>query len=341
MATPLAVAGIISLAAAMVFGRRPSAGVDAKLAGSKEDQAVSFVEIPMPPANGPLMALLGLGLILWSWPFIATAAHIPAATAVDAARAALNGVLSALTAGLIAAFYSRFATAGFNPLMALRGAVAGLVAVSTVAPFIPPWQGIVIGAVAGLLTPLLIYLVDQTFNLQDPTASIASFAFMGIIAWLLPGLLADGSGGAGWNNVGIGTYLNVEGQGISGLLVAGGYAPDWPGQLQAQLLGAATVFGYAFLIAFVYFRLYRAFTGRKALRSSFSEVSSAESQPVQQVVGALIPAAAADGQTIPVEGPLISDRSVKNNVVDNGSVDSDGDTVESELEQTGPDAGDG
>jgi len=339
VATPLAVAGIISLAAAVVFGRRQPVAGDNGPAGGRADEAASFVEIPMPPAYRLLLALFGLGLILWSWPFITTVAHIPAsasigaAAPIDAARAALNGVLSALTAALAAALYSHFTTVAFNPLMALRGAVAGLVAVSTVAPFIPPWQAVVVGALVGLLTPLLIYLVDHILKLQDATASIAIFAFTGFLAWLLPGLLADGSGGAGWSNVGMEAYLNVEGQGISGLLVATGYAPDWPGQLQAQLLGAAAVFGWSFLIAFVYFEGYRRLAPWLATRSSGSEVAADDMQLAQMGGEALVTAASLDGHMITADLPSLHGQSARDAVGDNNSAGSEGDVAEPELDE--------
>lgn len=50
------------------------------------------------------------------------------------------------------------------------------------------------------------------------------------------GLFADGRSGVGWNGVGIGDYLGVSGQGVSGFLVVSGFQPD-PTQLYAQLVG--------------------------------------------------------------------------------------------------------
>lgn len=50
------------------------------------------------------------------------------------------------------------------------------------------------------------------------------------------GLFADGRSGVGWNGAGIGEYLGVSGQGVSGFLVVSGFQPD-PTQLYAQLVG--------------------------------------------------------------------------------------------------------
>jgi Amt family ammonium transporter len=140
--------------------------------------------------------------------------------------------------------------------MTMRGALTGLVAVSTVAPFIPPWQALVIGVVVGLLVPLMIYLVDHRLHLADHTATVGTFVLIGMVAWLLPGLLADGSTGMGWNNTGQGIYLGVENQGISGLFVAPGYIADWPGQLLAQLFGLAAISAWSFFWSFALFKSY-------------------------------------------------------------------------------------
>jgi Amt family ammonium transporter len=58
---------------------------------------------------------------------------------------------------------------------------------------------------------------------------------------LVAGLLADGLVGQGWNGIGAGAYLGVAGQGVTGLFAAPGLAPDWPGQINAQLVGLAGI----------------------------------------------------------------------------------------------------
>jgi Amt family ammonium transporter len=183
----------------------------------------------------------------------------------------LNGYLSAFAGGLTTALYSRFVTARFNSLMTIRGALTGLVAVSTVAPFIPPWQALIIGAVVGLCVPLMIYLVDHKLRLADHTATVGTFALIGLLAWLLPGLLADGSTGVGWNNTGQTTYLGVENQGVSGLLVLSGYLVDWPGQLLAQLLGLVAISIWAFFWPFSLFKGYLWLAQRRSAQPATTE----------------------------------------------------------------------
>jgi len=233
VATPFAIVGAAALAALLVYRKKDE--------GEPDISSDAFAEIPMPTAYLPLLSFFGLGMVLWSWTFIASAQHIPGAVEIAMPRAALNGILGAFSGAVLAALYSHFTTAEFNPLMSARGGLAGLILISAAAPFIPPWQAIVVGGVAGLLLPLFIYLVDRVLKLSDHTAGVATFGVMGVFAWLLVGLVADGSSGAGWNNVGSEDYLGVSGQGVSGLLTTPGYVPDWPGQMNAQLLGAVSI----------------------------------------------------------------------------------------------------
>jgi Amt family ammonium transporter len=255
IASPLALTGFICLAALIAFRSREATKIESSPL-DHPTKAELFVEVPMPRAYLPLLSFVGLVLILWSWAFLAGARHIPTAASIAMPRAALNGFLSTFAGALAAALYSRFTTARFNPLMTMRGALTGLVAVSTVAPFIPPWQALVIGVVVGLLVPLMIYLVDHRLHLADHTATVGTFVLIGMVAWLLPGLLADGSTGMGWNNTGQGIYLGVENQGISGLFVAPGYIADWPGQLLAQLFGLAAISAWSFFWSFALFKSY-------------------------------------------------------------------------------------
>jgi Amt family ammonium transporter len=242
LAMPFVITGVISLAALVIFRRVE----EMPLSSTEVDE---FVEVPMPTAHLPLLSFFGLGMILWSWAFIANVQHIPTAVDIAMPRAALNGILGAFAGAVAAALYSRFTTAEFNSLMSARGGLAGLVLVSATAPFIPPWQAAMVGFVAGLLLPLLIYFVDHRLRLNDYTAGVTTLGVMGILGWLLIALAADGSSGVGWNKVGQASYLGVSGQGVSGLFVAYGYASDWPGQLNAQLLGAVSIVIWTLLLS--------------------------------------------------------------------------------------------
>jgi len=210
--------------------------------------------VPMPSAYLPVLSLLGGGLVLLGWMGLSTGAHAPTAQNFVPAQAAVSGLLAALAGALAAAGYSWFTTQELNPLMTARGLVAGLVVAAAGAPFIPIWMFVVAGLVMGLLLPLLIYLFNQGMRLADETGALATFGVSAAASLLLVALFAGGQAGQGWNNVGPTEYLGVSGQGVTGLLAASGFTPDWPAQLQAQLLGLAVILVWTLLVSFLLFQ---------------------------------------------------------------------------------------
>ncbi len=236
VATPFALAGIATLAALLIFKSDSDS--------SAEKTGDDFVETPLPKAYLPLLTFLGLAMILWAWAFAANGQHIPTPIAPAIPRAALNGFLGAFSALTALALYSKFATTRFDNLLIARGGLSGLILVSAVAPFIVPWQAILLGLIAGGILPFALYFFDQKLALQDHTAAIAVMGVMGILGWLMVGIFADGTAGIGWNG--------VDGVAVSGLF-AGGVAV----QLNAQLIGAGVLTVWAFLLAWLFFYIVR------------------------------------------------------------------------------------
>jgi Amt family ammonium transporter len=107
--------------------------------------------------------------------------------------------------------------------------------------FIPPWAALAIGSAAGLLVPLITFLVEHVLRVEDPTGAIPVGLLGGVLGVLAVGIFADGLAGQGWNGMGTESYLGVTGQGVSGFFPAPGLAPDWPGQINAQLVGLAAI----------------------------------------------------------------------------------------------------
>jgi Amt family ammonium transporter len=192
----------------------------------------------MPPVHLPLLATLGAILMLIGWMSTAFMAHLPTAAGALPAPAMANMALAALGGGLSAGMYSWFTTGRLNSLMSARGVAAGLVVVAAGAPFVPAWSALAAGLAVGLLLPPLVFLFDHVLRLQDRAGILAIFGVPGLLGLLLPALFADGRYGAGWNGMGVDDFLDVAGQGVSGLWVASGFAADWPGQFYAQLIGA-------------------------------------------------------------------------------------------------------
>lgn len=275
-ATPFLISGIICLAALLIF-KQPKNTNSVNLADTS-------AEVPMPAAYLALLSFFGLGMVLWSWAFVANAQHIPTATNIAMPRAALNGFLGSFAGAVFAALYSKFTTTQFNPLMSARGGLAGLIIVSAAAPFIVPWQAIIAGAIAGLLLPFFIYFVDYTLNLNDHTGGVATYGVMGLFACLLVAFIADGSSGIGWNNVGMNSYLGVDGQGVSGVLVVIGYASDWPSQLNAQLLGVGAIIVWVFLLSGALFKFESWLVQRKQITVDSNTLTAFADKPLSETV---------------------------------------------------------
>ena len=208
----------------------------------------------MPPAHFPLLAnlgalLFGLGWMGWS---LSVPFHVAGAE-LSLTHIVVNGLLAEAGAILVSQTYCWIAVGRADALMAARGAAAGFVAISAGAPFVPPWAALVIGAVAGLLLPPGVYLVERVLRLPDETAAVALGIVGGLWGSLAVALFADGRWGQGWNGVGPEEYHTVVGQGVTGFLPAEGFIGDGPGQLVDQLAGMGVICLLAFLVGWLLF----------------------------------------------------------------------------------------
>jgi ammonia channel protein AmtB len=66
------------------------------------------------------------------------------------------------------------------------------------------------------------------------------------VGLLAVGIFADGTVGQGWQMTGLESYLGVTGQGVSGLFTESGFQPDFPTQLQAQVIGILSLILWGF-----------------------------------------------------------------------------------------------
>lgn len=197
----------------------------------------------LPPAYQPLLTVAGslfvlAGLIGWLW---ANPLQVEAVGDLGMVRGSVNLLLAAAAGVIAPLLYTWFVAGRSHPTLVARGLVAGAVAGLAAAPFTSPGAALVIGALAGLTTPLLTYVVDGLLRLDDATGLVVTAGAPALIGLLLAGVVADGAAGAGWQMTGLDAHLGVAGQGVSGLLVAQGFQPDFPGQFQAQLIGVAAL----------------------------------------------------------------------------------------------------
>ncbi|MBC8253895.1 MAG: ammonium transporter, partial [Ardenticatenia bacterium] len=202
--------------------------------------------VPMPPVHLPLLGWLGAALMTIGWMATSSMAHLPTATDVSPAVIATGVVLAAFGGTLTASLYGWFTTGSPDVLMSARGLAAGLVLAAAGAPFLPAWVMLAAGLLIGIILPPLIYLFDRRLGINDSLGMLAAFGIPVLVGLLLPGLLASGRYGVGWNGVGLDSFLGVEGQGVSGLWVMPGLTGDWPGQMAAQLIGIIAITAWSF-----------------------------------------------------------------------------------------------
>ena len=135
--------------------------------------------------------------------------------------------------------------------MASRGLGASVAAAMGCACSFRPGPRWPLGAVIGLLIPFAVFLVDRVLRWQDDTAALTVHGLGGALGLLAVGLFADGTAGAGWANLGAGEYLGVASQGVTGWLAGTGFRADWPGQMQAQVIGLAALALFSFFATWV------------------------------------------------------------------------------------------
>ena len=207
----------------------------------------------LPPIHFPLLMVLGALLALVGWPGLVMGNPL-IQEQVAISLVLVNLMLAAAGGALVVSLYSWFVTGKPDALASGRGTVAGLVAVSAACAFIPAWAAVLIGALAGLLLLLGLYVWEQKLRLDDPSGSAATFGLPGIWGVLAVAIFADGRWGAGWNGVGVQEYLGIPGQGVSGLLLASGFQPAGASQLQAQLAGLVALSVVSLLVPWLIFR---------------------------------------------------------------------------------------
>ena len=168
---------------------------------------------------GCLLALVGwlawnlAGAVLWL--------HAPLTSLTGTA---LNTILSA-SAALAATFtVTRIRFGKPDASLCANGWLTGLVASSACAAFLTPGESILVGLIAGIITPLLVEVLELALSIDDPSGAISVHAVGGL-----------------W-----------------GLLAVGLFAPQ-PGQLVAQLVGIATLFGLLLPLLYLLFAVLNRF----------------------------------------------------------------------------------
>jgi ammonium transporter, Amt family len=199
------------------------------------------------PASNLVFVVTGTFLLLFGWMGFNPGSTL-GATDLRISVVAVNTNLAAV-AGAAAAMLLWYRLFGKPDItMACNGMLAGLVAITAPCAFVGPAASVIIGVVAGALVCAGVLFNERVLKIDDPCGAISVHGYCGWLGAVAVGIFADGTYGAGWNNVGAATYLGRAGQGVTGLLHGD------PSQFWIQLGGATLLAIYSFGFTYAAFK---------------------------------------------------------------------------------------
>jgi Amt family ammonium transporter len=134
---------------------------------------------------------------------------------------AANTMIAGMSATISGVLYMWLVHGKPDPSMMCNSMLAGLVAITAPCAFVSPLGAFWIGAIAGVLVIWSVFFFDK-IKIDDPVGASSVHGTCGAFGVLAVGLFADGTYGAGWNNVGLSSYQGVAGRGVIGLFYGGG-----------------------------------------------------------------------------------------------------------------------
>jgi ammonium transporter, Amt family len=218
--------GVTALAGTLVIGPR--------IGKFRRDGAIALT-----PGHNLPFAVAGTLILAFGW-FGFNAGSTLSAADPRIATIAVNTMLASSASGVVALLWVWNVHRRPDVAMACNGLIGGLVAITAPCAFVTPAAAVLIGVVAGMLTPTCVVFLERRLRIDDPVGAISVHGVCGAWGVLALGLFADGSYGLGWNG--------VEGP-VRGLLYGD------PGQLVAQIVGLVANLLLVFPAAFGVFKL--------------------------------------------------------------------------------------
>jgi Amt family ammonium transporter len=182
---------------------------------------------PTPPSD-LVIASIGTVILWFGWYGFNPGSTLSALDFEGVGRIATNTTLAACAGGLVAMFWVYPRSRKWDLGMTCNGLLGGLVAVTCPCYWVSPAGAIMIGAVAGVVVPLVVDLLEK-MKVDDPIGAVAVHGGCGIWGTLSLGLFASGQFGIPTPD-GVDTSATVE-----GLFYGGGLD-----QLKAQFVGSLT-----------------------------------------------------------------------------------------------------
>ena len=244
-----AMGGFIGLAGAMVIGPRIGKYLNGK------PQALPAHHIPM--------VVAGTFILAFGW-FGFNPGSTLAGTDLRISVVVVNTMLAGVAGSLAAMLTMQVQGLKPDPSMMCNGMLAGLVAITAPCAFVDSWAAVVIGGLAGIFVVCSVFFWDK-LGVDDPVGAISVHGINGLWGVISVGLFANGKYGSGWNKV---VRPDFTENGIDG--VRGLFFGD-VSQLWAQLIDAAVVAVFGFVMAFVWFKISNLITPVRVSRETEME----------------------------------------------------------------------
>ena len=226
------IGGVVSLAGAIVLGPRIGRVF------LRDDKSKGG----LPAAHNLPLAALG-GFLLWfGWYGFNPGSTLSAMDYEGIGRISANTTLAACAGALTAmfmAFYFGVFKRKFDTGFAVNGLLAGLVAITAPCYWVSPFGSIIIGAIAGILVFLGIYLMEY-IRIDDPVGAVSVHGINGIWGTISLGLFACGQ-------YGVTGPLGADNTApVTGLFYGGGCAV-----LKAQAIGSIVITVTTFVVSMI------------------------------------------------------------------------------------------
>ena len=225
------VGGVIALAGAVALG--PRIGRKFKRDGGG----------PMPP-HDLTMATIGAVILWFGWYGFNPGSTLSGMDFEGIGRVAANTTLAACAGGLVAVLFVYPRSKKWDLGISLNGFLGGLVAITAPCYWVSPGGAVIIGALAGVVVPLVIDLLEH-LRIDDPIGAVPVHLGCGI-----------------WGTVAVGLFATGD-FGVDGLFYGGG-ADQLVSQLIGSLACVVAVGGLSFVVMF----LIKAIPGEWGLRVS-------------------------------------------------------------------------
>jgi Amt family ammonium transporter len=165
--------GIAALVTALYLGKR-----------------IGYPQEDMPP-HSMVLSFIGAGLLWFGW------FGFNAGSALNAGPLATSAFVNtqfAAAAGAIGWVIAEWINNGKpTALGAISGAVAGLATITQASGFVQPMSALVIGLIAGIVCPFMVFRVKRFFGYDDSLDAFGVHGVGGTMGALLTGLLASGA----------------------------------------------------------------------------------------------------------------------------------------------------